>query len=189
VISEELARKDIWTNPVFKMSNSTLYDDDILLWSEQQAAVIRDLARTRRVPNELDIENVAEEIETVGRSELAAVESYLQLILLHLMKSVLEPEAESMRHWQSEISGFHSNLKRRYSPSMRKRIDLQAVWGAAREQAILAHAGTEKLPESLPERTAFGLDELLADRLQIENLRARLREIANSRGDRSAKPA
>jgi hypothetical protein len=52
------------------MSRTGLYDEDILLWSEQQADVIRRLARTRRdLPNELDVENVAEEIESVGRSE------------------------------------------------------------------------------------------------------------------------
>lgn len=73
--------------PESEMSGSTLYDDDILLWSEQQAAAIRRLAPTRRdLPNELDIENVAEEIESVGRSELAAVESHLQLIFVHLIK-------------------------------------------------------------------------------------------------------
>ena len=77
------------------MSGPTLYDDDILLWSEQQAEAIRKLGTTRRdLPNELDIENVAEEIESVGRSELAAVESYLQLILVHLVKLRVEPEAD-----------------------------------------------------------------------------------------------
>jgi hypothetical protein len=35
------------------------------------------LSHGRIVPNELDIENVAEEIESVGWSELAAVRSYL----------------------------------------------------------------------------------------------------------------
>ena len=65
------------------MSGPTLYDEDILLWSEQQGAAIRKLgATTRHLPNELDIENVAEEIESVGRSELAAVKSYLRLIFL-----------------------------------------------------------------------------------------------------------
>src|SRR6266705_578176 len=55
------------------MDNST-YDADILAWSEQQAAVLRDLARSRHdLPNELDLENVAEEIECVGRSEFDAV--------------------------------------------------------------------------------------------------------------------
>ncbi len=64
------------------MAGSTLYDEDILRWSEQQAEIIRRLGSARRdLPDDLDIENVAEEIESVGRSELAAVKSHLRLIL------------------------------------------------------------------------------------------------------------
>ena len=127
------------------MSDPTLYDDDILLWSEQQAAAIRKLGTTRRdLPNELDIENVAEEIESVGRSELAAVESHLQLILVHLVKLRVEPEADSVRHWRSEIAGFHSEMRRRYSPSMRQRIDLNELWRSAREQSMLAYEGAQQ---------------------------------------------
>jgi Domain of unknown function DUF29 len=81
------------------MSRSSLYEDDILLWSEQQAAAIRKLGeRPSLVPNDLDIENVAEEIESVGRSELAAVRSYLRLILLHLLKMVAEPDSQAVPH-------------------------------------------------------------------------------------------
>ena len=40
---------------------SDLYEDDILLWSEHQAEALR-----RRAANEIDWENVAEEIESVG---------------------------------------------------------------------------------------------------------------------------
>jgi hypothetical protein len=43
---------------------SDLYEDDILLWSEHQAEALR-----RRATNEIDWENVAEEIEAIGRSE------------------------------------------------------------------------------------------------------------------------
>jgi hypothetical protein len=49
---------------------SDLYDDDILLWSERQAALLR-----RRAANELDWENIAEEIEDVGCSELRSCRS------------------------------------------------------------------------------------------------------------------
>src|SRR3954469_20758025 len=102
------------------MSNSALYDDDILLWSEQQAELIRRLGKTRRdLPNEFDVENVAEEVESVGRSELAAVESQLQNILLHLMKLALYPEADAVRHWRVEAAAFHGEVRRRYAPSMR----------------------------------------------------------------------
>src|SRR5688500_12834782 len=120
------------------MSGSTLYDDDILLWSEQQAEVIRGLARTRRdLPNELDVENVAEEIESVGRSELAAVESQIQNILVHLIKLATEPDSAAVRHWRMEIAAFHGEVRRRYAPTMRQRIDFDQLWALARELAVL----------------------------------------------------
>jgi hypothetical protein len=159
------------------MSSSTLYDDDILLWSEQQAAAIRKLGNTRRdLPNELDVENVAEEIESVGRSELAAVQSLLQLIFTHLMKLLVEPDATSARHWRSEIAAFHSDAKRRYSPSMRQRLDLDDLWRSAREQSDLAYEGTQHdLIAALPPRCPFGLEDLITERIDVMALLQRLR--------------
>jgi len=156
---------------------STLYDDDILLWSEQQAAVIRRLGRNaREVPNELDVENVAEEIESVGRSELAAVESYLELIFVHLIRLLVEPESTSVRHWRSEIAAFHANSRRRYSPSMRQRIDVNALWRSAREQSLLAYEGTEhERVAALSVEAPLVLDELLAEKINVVGLADRLR--------------
>jgi hypothetical protein len=160
------------------MSDSTLYDDDILLWSEQQAAAIRRLREPgRAVPNELDVENVAEEIEGVGRSELAAVESYIELVLVHLIKLTTEPEAASARHWRGEIAGFHSGLKRRFAPSMRQRIDMDGLWADARAQVTLAadeaqQAVLVRLSDSCP----VALDALLATRIDVDALAARVRD-------------
>jgi Domain of unknown function DUF29 len=156
------------------MSNPTLYDDDILLWSEQQAAVIRDLGRTRRAPNDLDIENVAEEIETVGRNELAAVESNLRQLLLHLIKMFAEPDAVPRRHWAGEIVGFQSEMMRRYSPSMRQRIQLDELWRSARQQSLLAYAGTDRLPEGIPKQCPFDLNDFLRDQIDPDILVERI---------------
>lgn len=159
------------------MSRSSLYDEDILLWSEQQAAAVRRLGeRPSLVPNDLDIENVAEEIESVGRSELAAVQSYLRLILLHLLKIVAEPDSQAVPHWRGEIAGFHAGMRDRYSPSMRQRIDLDAVWRSAREQSLLSYgeAQNERLA-AIPEACPFALDDLLAERLDSLALAGRLR--------------
>jgi hypothetical protein len=155
---------------------SSLYDDDILLWSEQQAAAIRRLGRNaRELPNELDIENVAEEIEGVGRSELAAVESYLELIFVHLIRLVVEPDSTSVRHWRGEIAAFHANARRRYSPSMRQRIDVNALWRSAREQSLLAYEGKEhERVEGLSIKAPFVLDELLAEKIDVVGLASRL---------------
>ena len=155
---------------------SSLYDDDILLWSEQQAAAIRRLGRNaRELPNELDIENLAEEIESVGRSELVSVESDLERMLVHLIRLVVEPDSTSVRHWRSEIAAFHASARRRYSPSMRQRIDVNALWRSAREQSLLAYEGKEHervVGRSI--KAPFALDELLAEKIDIVGLASRL---------------
>ena len=153
------------------MSGSTLYDEDILLWSEQQADVIRRLGQTRRdLPNELDIENLAEEIESVGRSELAAVESQLQNVLSHLIKLYAEPESDAVRHWRGEIVTFQSEAVRRYSSSMRKRIDLDRLWRSACRQSIAGSANPSGLARALPQKCPFYLDDLLSEEVEIPEL-------------------
>jgi hypothetical protein len=167
------------------MGNSTLYDEDILLWSEQQAEVIRGLGRTRRdLPNELDIENVAEEVESVGRSELAAVESNIRLIFVHLTKLFAESDAAAARHWRSEIIAFHSEIKRRYAPSMRQRIDIEELWRSARDQSLLAYEGIKPNPVAdLPAGSPFALDDLLVERIDGLGLVERLRQASTPARD------
>jgi Domain of unknown function DUF29 len=158
------------------MSEQSLYDADILLWSEQQAEAIRRLGRTRRdISNELDVENVAEEIESVGRSELAAVESRIRLVFVYLMKLALEPGADAERHWRGEIAAFHSEARRRYSPSMHQRLDLDELWRSAREQIMLSYEGTQELAVvNLPIETPIAIDHLLAERINISHLMQRV---------------
>jgi Domain of unknown function DUF29 len=157
------------------MANATLYDKDILLWSEQQADVLRRIARTRHdLPNELDLENVIEEIESVGRSELASVESYLRLILVHLIKIHAEPDSGVARHWRSEILGFRADMMARYAPSMRQRIDIDRLWHLAREQALLSLDEGNERAADLPDRSPFTLDDLIAETIDSTALADRL---------------
>ena len=151
------------------MGSSALYDDDILLWSEQQADVLRQMSRTRRdIPNQLDVENVAEEIESVGRSELAAVESQIQNILSHLMKLAIEPNAPASRHWRAELVAFHGDMRRRYAPSMRQRIELNRLWALSREITLLAADEPGGPAEAIPVDIPFDLEEILE--LKIDSL-------------------
>ncbi len=170
------------------MNDNTLYDDDILLWSEQQAAAIRRLGETRRyVSNELDIENVAEEIESVGRSEVAAVESYIRLILLHLIKLLAEAGSEAAPHWRGEIVGFHANMMGRYAPSMRQRIDIEKIWRSAREQLMLAYDGAQRQRVAeLSARSPFSIDDVLAERIDDLALLERLRSQRDGTAAREA---
>ncbi|MEA2741530.1 MAG: hypothetical protein QOH05_4837, partial [Acetobacteraceae bacterium] len=63
----------------------SLYERDVLAWSQHQADLLRRLGRGERV-NDVDWTHLAEEIEDVGLSELHSVESFLTLILVHLLK-------------------------------------------------------------------------------------------------------
>ena len=108
-------------------------------------AALRNLGRSRPdLSNELDWDNIAEEIECVGRSEFAAVRSYVRQILIHLIKAVSAPDSDSMRHWRTEAATFQDDLLDRISPSMLSRIDIDAIWTRAvnRAEAELATGGS-----------------------------------------------
>ena len=97
-----------------------LYDTDIFAWSQRQAAVLRDLASRPDLPNELDLQHVAEEIEDVGASELNAVRSFLRLSFVHLIKAASIDDAEFRKGWFAEVIGFHSEILMRFSNAMRQ---------------------------------------------------------------------
>ena len=79
------------------MSVSDLYDSDAAAWSEQQADALR-----RRAANEIDWDNVAEEIESLSRSDKREIRSRLAVICEHLLKWQFQPDARS-GSWRASI--------------------------------------------------------------------------------------
>jgi hypothetical protein len=147
------------------MDQRTLYDEDIYAWAQQQAEALRRLAETGRdLPNELDLEHVAEEIEDVGKSELHRTISLLTQALVHVIKAHADPASQARGHWLGEVLRFQMDAHRSFSPSMRRLIDLEDLWQGARRvaEAKLYAFGIEAMPP-LPKKCPFTLDELLAD--------------------------
>jgi hypothetical protein len=160
------------------MDQRTLYDEDIYAWAQEQASALRRLAATHRdLPNELDLEHVAAEIEDVGKSELRATESLLAQVLIHLVKAYADPSSVAAGHWMEEALRLQMDARRAFGPSMRRLIDLEDIWrGAVRiATAKLRGYGVEGVPP-LPRGCPFTLDELLAEgfdvRAALEKLRA-----------------
>jgi Domain of unknown function DUF29 len=152
------------------MDRRSLYDDDIFAWAQQQAEALRRLAETRRdLPNELDLENVADEIQDVGKSELHETENLLTRLLVHLIKAHADPGSRARGHWLGEALTFQSQARRAFSPSMRRLIDLDDLWESAGRiaEAKLEVFGIESFPER-PKACPFTLHELLADRLDVK---------------------
>jgi hypothetical protein len=110
------------------VGGSSLYDEDVYAWAEQQAAVLRGLAARRDLPNELDLANVIEEIEDVGRGELSTVRILLGDILTQLVSAWADPTNEDPCAWGGKVVGWLSDVGRRITPSMRGVIDLEELW-------------------------------------------------------------
>ena len=96
-----------------------LYDEDVLLWSEQQAALLRRLAAGERVNEQIDWENVIDEVESVGSEQLHAVESFLVQALTHMLKAEAWPLARAdVGHWHAEARRFRGDAAARFVPSI-----------------------------------------------------------------------
>ncbi len=151
------------------MDRPSLYDADIVTWAEEQAAALRALAARSDLSNAVDWENVAEEIESVGRSQIRAVESLLAQVLAHLLKQVSAPAARPNPHWRKETLTFHAALRLQYEKSMRQRIRLDVAWMVAQstaESSLMAY-GDAILPR-LPRTCPIPLGDLLAEELDID---------------------
>jgi hypothetical protein len=141
---------------------SDLYDDDILLWSEHQADLLRRRAAAELVNEaELDWPNIAEEIESVGNEQLHAVESFMVQALLHDLKATARPLSRDVPHWRAEARRFRGDAASRFAPSMRQRIDMAKVY----RRALRAMPETidDQPPLPVPESCPVTLDELLAE--------------------------
>jgi hypothetical protein len=73
------------------------YDQDFYCWTQEQAALLR----AGRL-NDLDIENLIEEVETMGRSEKRELENRLTILLVHLLKWKYQSNRRC-RSWQLTI--------------------------------------------------------------------------------------
>ncbi len=102
-------------------TTQTLYDQDYYLWLK---TTINQL-RTGQF-SAVDLENLLEELETMGRSEKRAIESLLTNLLVHLLKlKCWDSERErNQGHWQGEVRTFRRQIKKslKDSPSLKPYI-------------------------------------------------------------------
>jgi len=120
---------------------SGLYEHDFLLWTEREATLLR--AQAGRSNGPVDWANVAEEVESLGRSQVTEARRRLARIVEHLLKLEFSPAAEPRRRWTETIFSQRRDLTRllRDSPSLRSRLpDL-----LAEEQPDAVQAAAEAL--------------------------------------------
>ncbi len=107
-----------------------------------------------------DWTNIIEEIESVGREQLHAVESLLVQALSHMLKAQAWPESREVPGWLAESRRFRDDAAARSSASMRQKLDLDKVYRRALHS--LPDTVGSRPPLPLPETCPLTLEALLS---------------------------
>ena len=137
------------------MSNET-YDRDFYAWANEQAALLRsgDWARA-------DVEHIAQEIESMGKTEKRELVSRLTILLLHVLKWQFQPSRRSAS-WRASINNARDDISDHLddNPSLQSQLaaSVAAGYRRARRQAA---AETELDEETFPQSCPWSFDQLM----------------------------
>ena len=136
----------------------SLYDTDFYEWTKAQAKAL-----AKGDAGALDWENLAEEIESLGKSDRRGLQSALEIVLLHLLKWAHQPERRSVS-WENSIDEHRGRVEPilQDSPSLRRQIP--ALIEGAYPRARRVAARQTRLPlATFPEACPWSLEQVLDD--------------------------
>jgi hypothetical protein len=135
------------------------YENDFLLWIEKQVELLR-----AKKFEQLDLDNLIEEMDSMGKSLRRELGSRLKVLLMHLLKCEYQPEKKS-GSWLGTIHTQRDDIAalleenpslRREVPERAQRAYASAVHGASLETG---------LPETtFPSAIPYSTDQLLDPR-------------------------
>ncbi|WP_017303757.1 DUF29 domain-containing protein [Spirulina subsalsa] len=109
----------------------SLYQNDFVLWTEQQAQSLekRDLAA-------IDWEHLLEEILALGRSEKYELQNRLEVLLEHLLKRCYVNNIYDNRGWELTVKEQRKQIKRLLKASPSLKNYLSQIFGETWEDAL-----------------------------------------------------
>ena len=143
-----------------------LYEQDFVRWTEQQARAIRDAA-TAGTNLPVDWENVAEEIDSLGRSDRRELATRIGTVIEHLLKLQTSPAEAPRRSWMETIQTQrrHIELLLNDSPSLRNEVTTMIAWALprAREDVGAVLAAWNETPRSDLRAAQFSAEHVLGN--------------------------
>ena len=147
----------------------SLYDEDFVLWTEQQAEALRAAGRGG-TNQKLDWENLAEEIESLGRSDRRELCSQIYRIVRHLAKLQFSPASDPRSGWRESIRDGRreARIVLADSPSLKPRLEkfVSEESGDAIERAIAdlsEHGEIAPATEQALRTARYSVDQVLGD--------------------------
>jgi Domain of unknown function DUF29 len=142
---------------------TTLYEQDFYAWSQVQVKLLRE----GRL-NELDIANLVEEIESLGKQQRQELANRLGVLLGHLLKWHYQAEQRS-KSWFYTIREQRRQITRllKHNPSL-KAYMLKAIQEGYEDGLDSIGKETPLNPDDLPQTCPFSELEILEQALEIE---------------------
>jgi Domain of unknown function DUF29 len=94
------------------------YEDDLFAWTQEQAALLR-----AHAVDGIDWQNLAEEIESMGRRDRRELKSRLRVVLSHLLKWQAQPDLRGAS-WRKTLLTQRMEIRDllQQSPSLRREV-------------------------------------------------------------------
>ena len=133
------------------------YEQDAYAWALEQAGLLR-----AGKLDSLDLEHLAVEIESMGKSERRALISQLARLLMYLLKGDHQPERRS-RSWQLTIQDAQSKVNRLLQDNPSLKALLPELMNEAYDDACRAAAiETDVEPQEFPENCLYSFEEAIS---------------------------
>lgn len=145
-------------------TTGTTYEGDFYTWTQEQGERLR-----ARDFSGLDLENLAEEIESLGRGEFNSLVSAWRLILLHMLKWDHQPDRRT-RSWMISIRTHRNRAADLLTdnPGLKSRL-AQALERAYRDARDEASVETGLPLRVFPKECPYGRDELTTRLFSIDS--------------------
>jgi hypothetical protein len=132
------------------------YEQDFYAWLLESAQLLRE-----KNFSQLDIANIAEELEGMARSDKRQLINRLAVLLAHLLKWQYQSYIRS-KSWQRTIKEQRKRIKLLLQDSPSLKYEIEHKIASAYEIAILSAANETSLDEdTFPESCEYSLDEIL----------------------------
>jgi hypothetical protein len=145
-----------------------LYERDYYTWSLEQARLIREGRMA-----EIDLENVAEEMESLGKSQYSALRSSLARVIQHLLKWDYQP-AKRTRSWVNsiEIHRIRAQQNLEENPGLRSKLD-EIIPGAYRLGVAYAIKDMNLPRTAFPEACPYDFDAIMTREISLTSVEER----------------
>ncbi len=138
--------------------DSGLYEQDFYAWAKRNS----ELLRAGRF-SEVDVDNLVEELESMGRSEKRALVARMAVLMAHLLKWRYQPALRS-NSWKYTIKEQRRKVGKILEDSPSLKHQMKALFSEAYEDAILLTAkDTGLTEEDFPSQCPYTLDRVMDD--------------------------